>query len=322
MAETIPILEGRDLVQHYKVAGNRTVQAVDGVSLTLHEGETLALVGESGCGKSTLSRLMMCLESPTSGQVLLEGKELTALRPAALREHRQRLQMVFQDPYASLDPRMSAVEIVREPLDNYGIGARQDRNEMALSLIRRVALSPDYANRYPHELSGGQRQRLGIARALALRPRVLIADEPVSALDVSIQAQVINLLADIQAEQRLAILFVSHDIGIVAHLSERVAVMYLGRIVESGPTAAVLDNPRHPYAQALLDAVPVHHPRLRRRRTLVAGDLPSPVNPPSGCRFHPRCPLAVERCRSEVPALRSLSGGRQIACHLVSDSNN
>jgi peptide/nickel transport system ATP-binding protein/oligopeptide transport system ATP-binding protein len=321
MAEAAPILEARNLVQHYRLAGGRTVQAVDGVSLSLHEGETLALVGESGCGKSTLSRLLMRLETPTSGQVLLRGEDLTSLGPAALRDRRRLLQMIFQDPYASLDPRMSAAEIVREPLDNYGIGSRQERNAMVLSLIERVALSSDYAGRYPHELSGGQRQRLGIARALALGPRVLIADEPVSALDVSIQAQVINLLADIQAEQNLSILFVSHDIGVVAHLSDRVAVMYLGRIVESGPTRAVLDDPRHPYARALLDAVPVHHPRLRRRRKLVAGDLPSPANPPSGCRFHPRCPFAIERCRVEPPSLTSLPGGREVACHLASDNN-
>ncbi len=306
-----------DNVARYYGSPKRPIRAVDGVSLTIRSGETLALVGESGCGKSTLARVVLRLEPSTRGRVRLDGEDITGLTGRALRSRRHLAQMVFQDPYASLDPRMTAEAIVREPLDNYRIGTQEERRERALSLLRRVGLTTDYAGRYPHELSGGQRQRIGIARALALDPKLIVADEPVSALDVSIRAQVINLLMDIQKELGLALLFVSHDIGVVAHLSHRTCVMYLGQVVETGPTERVVRQPQHPYTQALLDAIPVPHPALRHPRRLLEGSPPSPLNPPPGCRFHTRCPLAQPRCRSEAPALQSLDGGVSVACHLA-----
>jgi oligopeptide/dipeptide ABC transporter ATP-binding protein len=310
------VLDVENVVRYYG-SPKRPIRAVDGVSLTIRAGETLALVGESGCGKSTLARVVLRLEPPTHGRVRLEGEDITGLSGAALRGRRHLAQMVFQDPYASLDPRMTAETIVREPLDNYRIGRPVERRERVLALLRRVGLTADHAGRFPHELSGGQRQRVGIARALALQPRLIVADEPVSALDVSIRAQVINLLTDIQREFGLALLFVSHDIGVVAHLSHRICVMYLGQVVETGPTERVVRQPRHPYTQALLDAIPVPHPALRRPRSLLEGSPPSPLNPPPGCRFHPRCPLAQPRCRSEAPALRPLDAGLSVACHLA-----
>jgi oligopeptide/dipeptide ABC transporter ATP-binding protein len=260
---------------------------------------------------------MLRLETPDSGRILLAGEDITTLSGAALRQRRRAMQMIFQDPYACLDPRMTAEAIVREPLDNYGIGTPDERRAVVRYLLLRVGLRPDHAHRYPHELSGGQRQRLGIARALSLRPKMLIADEPVSALDVSVRAQVINLLVDLQKEYDLAILLVSHDIDVVAHVSHRIAVMYVGRVVEVGPIGDVLGRPLHPYTKALLDAVPVAHPAARRQRQLIEGDVPSPTNPPPGCRFHPRCPVAVASCRTRTPELQSVGPARAAACHLV-----
>lgn len=316
MNDMEPILAVEEVSKHYRIDRSRIVRAVDGVSLFLNLGETLALVGESGCGKSTLSRLMMFLETPTSGRVVLEGKDVTAFKGATLRKKRRRIQMIFQDPYACLNPRMNAGQIVCEPLNNFRVGTSTERKSKTLELLRRVGIRAEFVDRYPHELSGGQRQRLGIARALALEPRILVADEPVSALDVSIRAQVINLLADLQRDYNLSILLVSHDIDVVAHVSRRIAVMYVGKIVEVGASSEVLQKPLHPYSQALLDAVPVSHPSQRRTRKLVKGDLPSPANPPPGCRYHPRCHLADDRCRAEEPRLR-LVAGRSVACHFA-----
>jgi oligopeptide/dipeptide ABC transporter ATP-binding protein len=310
-----PILELDNVARHYPAGRRKLVRAVDGVSLSLREGETLALVGESGCGKSTLARLALRLEPATSGRVRLQGEDVTEIGARAFRERRRLIQIVFQDPYASLDPRMTAEAIVREPLDNYRLGSDAERRERARELMRRVGLNTEHHGRYPHELSGGQRQRVGIARALALAPKIIVADEPVSALDVSIRAQVLNLLDDLQRELGLTLLFVSHDIGVVAHVSDRVAVMYLGRIVELGPTAEILARPRHPYTRALLAAAPAAHPRLRRERRPLEGDPPSPSDPPSGCHFHPRCPMAIARCARETPALLAAGADAFAACH-------
>jgi peptide/nickel transport system ATP-binding protein/oligopeptide transport system ATP-binding protein len=289
---------------------------VDGVSFSIGQGETLGLVGESGCGKSTVGKAVLRLVEPTSGQVTLEGEEITGLGSAALLDRRKRMQVIFQDPYSSLNPRMTAGEIVQEPLINFGIGSRAEQRDRVALLFARVGLRPDQRANYPHEFSGGQRQRLGIARALALGPSVIIGDEPVSALDVSVQAQVINLMMDLQQEFGLSYLFVAHDLGVVEHISHRVAVMYLGKIVEIAARAALFETPRHPYTEALLAAVPVSHPRARRARTVLTGDVPSPINPPPGCRFHTRCPIAVARCRQEEPPLVVDASGHGVACHL------
>jgi len=320
-AET-PVLQVRDLVKHYSVGGSffgrgrKQLRAVDGVSFTIGQGETLGLVGESGCGKSTVGKAVLRLVEPTSGHVSLEGEEITGLGSAALLERRKRMQVIFQDPYSSLNPRMTAGEIVQEPLINFGIGSRAEQRDRVAMLFARVGLRPDQRANYPHEFSGGQRQRLGIARALALGPSVIIGDEPVSALDVSVQAQVINLMMDLQQEFGLSYLFVAHDLGVVEHISHRVAVMYLGKIVEIAARAALFETPRHPYTEALLAAVPVSHPRARRARTVLTGDVPSPINPPPGCRFHTRCPIAVARCRQEEPPLVVEASGHGVACHL------
>jgi peptide/nickel transport system ATP-binding protein/oligopeptide transport system ATP-binding protein len=317
-----PVLQVEGLVKHYGIRGGlfgRTighVRAVDGVSFSIAPGETLGLVGESGCGKSTVGKSVLRLVEPSAGQIILEGEDITALDRAAMIAKRRRMQVIFQDPYSSLNPRMTAGDIVQEPLINFAIGSRAEQQERVAALFARVGLRADQRGNYPHEFSGGQRQRLGIARALALGPSIIIGDEPVSALDVSVQAQVINLMVDLQEELKLSYLFVAHDLGVVEHISHRVAVMYLGKIVEIAPRQSLFEAPRHPYSEALLAAVPVAHPRLRRKRVVLRGDVPSPINPPPGCRFHTRCPIAVARCREAEPPLLADASGHAVACHL------
>ncbi len=295
------------------------VRAVDGVGLEVAAGETLGLVGESGCGKSTLGRAIVRLETPTAGSIRFNGEDLAGLDGPALRRARRGLQMIFQDPYGSLDPRWTVGQAIGEGIDIHGLiqehGARRERIG---GLLQDVGLDPAVADRYPHEFSGGQRQRIGIARALAVEPKLIVCDEPVSALDVSVQAQVVNLLQSLQRSRGLAYLFIAHDLAVVEHLSHRVAVMYLGRIMELGPSRTVCGDPLHPYTRALLSAVP--EPGVRRReRVILQGDVPSPLQPPSGCPFHPRCPVAVARCRSEVPEFREVAPGRSVACHEVKE---
>ena len=319
------ILEVRDLVMHFKVRQGMfgkpaVVRAVDGVSFTLRRGETLGLVGESGCGKTTTGRCVLQLERPTSGAIIFEGQDLATLDPARLRVARKRVQVIFQDPYSSLNPRMTVGQIIAEPMAVHAIEPDSAaRAKRVRELLARVGLLPQHAHRYPHELSGGQRQRVGIARALAMQPSLIICDEPVSALDVSIQAQIINLLADLQADFGLSYLFVAHDLAVVRHISDRIAVMYLGKIVELASREDLYNAPQHPYTRALLSAVPIPDPVIEadRERQVLKGEVPSPLNPPPGCVFHPRCPLAVERCRSEAPLLRSIGSGHEAACHLV-----
>jgi oligopeptide transport system ATP-binding protein len=314
MAEAL--LEVDDLVKHYRLRGGQvTVRAVDGISLHIRPGETLGLVGESGSGKSTAARCIVGLIAPDSGKVRIEGVEITPGAKAELRRARRRLQMVFQDPYASLNPRFTAEEIVAEPLINYCAASRAQRRDKVASLFRSVGLSTDDLGKYPFQFSGGQRQRLGIARALALDPALVICDEPVSALDVSIQAQIINLMMDLQDERGLAYLFVAHDLAVVEQVSHRVAVMYLGKIVEEAATERLFASPQHPYTEALLASVPNIDLDRPRQTHPLAGELPSAINPPSGCAFHPRCPLADAHCRVEVPALRRIAPDHHVACH-------
>jgi peptide/nickel transport system ATP-binding protein len=316
-----PLLQVEGLHKQFHVGsrfareGRRVLQAVDGVSLAVQAGETLGLVGESGCGKSTLARCLVRLLDPTSGTLRFEGRDITALSARALRPIRPRLQMVFQDPYASLNPRRRVGALIAEPLRVHTTMTAAERDARVHELAALVGLQPEQMQRFPHEFSGGQRQRIGIARALALNPKLVIADEPVSALDVSIQAQVINLLEDLQERLSLTLVFIAHDLSVVRQVSTRTAVMYLGRIVESGPTDALYAAPAHPYTAALIGAVPRPVVGARGARTLLQGDPPSPLAPPPGCRFHPRCSAATARCRSEVPALRDMGGGRSVACH-------
>ena len=317
-----PSLEVFDLVKHFPIRkgvfGRRAgeVRAVDGVSFAVAPGETLGLVGESGCGKSTVGRAALKLVEPTSGRIVVAGADVTSLSPRAMWEHRRRIQTVFQDPYSSHNPRLPAGAIVGEPMENYGLSRGRETEERVAALFQRVGLRPEAMRKYPHEFSGGQRQRLGIARALAVRPEIIVADEPVSALDVSVQAQVLNLLIDLQEEYGLAFLFVSHDLAVMRHISHRIAVMYLGRIVELADKRTLFRQPLHPYTEALLSAAPIPDPARKRRRVVLQGDVPSPANPPPGCRFHTRCPYAVARCRSEDPPLREVAPGQHVACHL------
>ncbi|RVL72336.1 dipeptide ABC transporter ATP-binding protein [Sinorhizobium meliloti] len=317
-----PLLKVENLVKHYSLGGgllNRNipvVRAVEGVSFSVEAGETLCIVGESGCGKSTLARLLMRLVDPTDGRVLLDGTDIAKLKKSELRSSRRRMQMIFQDPYSSLNPRLTAGEIITEPVENFESMNRKRREELAAELLQKVGLAPEIMHRLPSELSGGQRQRLGIARALSLKPSIIIADEAVSALDVSVQAQILNLLMDLQEKLGIAFVFISHDLGVVEHIGHRVAVMYLGRIVEIATSEALFAAPVHPYTQALIAAAPLPDPTRVQLEVLVKGEVPSPVNPPNGCTFHPRCPLAEERCRINVPPLVAMPNGRAVACHV------
>jgi peptide/nickel transport system ATP-binding protein/oligopeptide transport system ATP-binding protein len=320
---TGPLLEVRDLKKHFPVhkglfsRASGHVYAVDGVSFYINRGETLGLVGESGCGKSTVGRTLLKLLEPTSGSIRLAGEDITALDRAQMLPYRKRMQMIYQDPYASLNPRMSAGEMVGEPMRIHQVAGRKERRERVASLFARVGLQPEQMDAFAHEFSGGQRQRVGIARALALNPELIVGDEPVSALDVSIQAQIINLLVDLQDEYKLSYLFVAHDLAVVEHISHRVAVMYLGRIVETTDKTSLFEMPLHPYTEALLSAVPIPKSHARgRKRLILQGDVPSPINPPSGCHFHTRCPYAHARCRQEAPSLREVAAGHWAACHL------
>lgn len=324
MAHGDPLLDVTDLVKHFPIKSGVVVdrevgrvRAVDGVSLTLHEGETLGLVGESGCGKSTLCRLILQLLTPTSGSVRFAGQELVGRSRRELRPLRREMQMIFQDPYASLNPRKRVGQIIGDPMELHGLASGGEVKRRVQELLDRVGLSAEHYNRYPHEFSGGQRQRIGIARALALRPKMIIADEPVSALDVSVQAQIVNLLEEVQDEFGLSYLFVAHDLGVVRHVSDRVAVMYLGKVVESASSDALYAKPIHPYSNALLSAVPIPDPKLNaaRERLVLEGDVPSPSNPPSGCRFHTRCPWCTDICRTEEPALIDHDVAHPAACH-------
>jgi len=313
------LLEVQNLVKHF-IAGRGIVRAVDGVTFSIERGETLGLVGESGCGKTTTGRCILQLERPTSGAVLFEGRDLTTLSEAELRPVRRKVQVIFQDPYSSLNPRMTVGQMIAEPITVHNIvSGAAARAARVKDLLARVGLLPAHAQRYPHEMSGGQRQRVGIARALAMEPALIVCDEPVSALDVSIQAQIINLLEDLQSEFGLTYLFIAHDLAVVRHISDRIAVMYLGKIAEMSDRKSIYDDPRHPYTRALLSAVPIPDPELemKRERIVLGGEVPSPLNPPAGCVFHPRCPIAVERCRHDVPLLRDLSPGHVAACHLA-----
>jgi oligopeptide/dipeptide ABC transporter ATP-binding protein len=318
------ILEVRDLVKHFEVGGGflgghtATVKAVDGVSFSVRRGETLGLVGESGCGKTTTGRCILMLERPTSGQVIFEGQDLTTCSAAELRTVRRKIQVIFQDPYSSLNPRMTIGQIIAEPLVVHGIvhELQAQKGDRVRELLSMAGLLPAMADRYPHELSGGQRQRVGIARALAMEPSLIICDEPVSALDVSIQAQIITLLEDLQERFGLTYLFVAHDLSVVRHISDRVAVMYLGKIAEITDRASLYANPLHPYTKALLSAVPIPDPvvEAKRERTVLGGEVPSPLNPPSGCVFHPRCPIAIEQCKNVIPELREVRPAHRVAC--------
>ena len=324
MTMPAPLLEVIGVAKHYPVRRGvlvartlGTVRAVDGVSFALARGETLALVGESGCGKSTTARLALRLIEPTAGTLRFDGEDVTATKGAALRRLRRRMQVVFQDPYASLNPRLTVADTIAEPMEVHGVGDAASRRARVQELLRLVGLAPFHGGRYPHEFSGGQRQRIGIARALAVQPELVVCDEPVSALDVSIQAQVVNLLKDLQARFGLAYLFIAHDLAVVKHVADRVAVMYLGKIVELADKRTLFRDPRHPYTRALLAAIPRPDPSRRGQVAHLGGDVPSPMDPPPGCRFHTRCPHAAARCREEEPTLRAVGDGQVAACHFA-----
>ena len=309
------LLNVQNLVKHFLVENSDDVlRAVDGVSFDIRRGETLGLVGESGCGKTTVGRCILRLHEPTSGEIAFENENIIGLPNAKMQKLRREMQIIFQDPYASLNPRLSVFSIISEPLKIHGIGDKNSRRARVAELLSKVGLDPDYMNRYPHEFSGGQRQRIGIARALALNPKLIVCDEPVSALDVSVQAQVVNLLGDLQAEFGLTYLFISHGLAVVEHISNRVAVMYLGKIVEIADSVELYENPLHPYTQALLSAIPVPDPQQKRERIVLKGDVPTPINPPSGCRFRTRCPIAIEECAKTLPELREIRPEHFAAC--------
>jgi len=313
--EPTDLLEARGLVKHFPVEGSDDVlRAVDGISFAIRHGETLGLVGESGCGKSTVGRCILRLYEPTAGRIFFEEQEITSASREEMRRLRREMQIIFQDPYSSLDPRLSILSIVSEPLKIHNVGDRSERRDRVADLLKKVGLDPAYMARYPHEFSGGQRQRIGIARALALNPKLIICDEPVSALDVSVQAQVVNLLQDLQSEFGLTYLFISHGMAVVEHISNRVAVMYLGKIVEVADATELYSNPLHPYTKALLSAIPIPDPKQKRDRIVLTGDVPTPINPPSGCRFRTRCPWAIDECAKVVPELREITPGHTAAC--------
>lgn len=315
------LLEVRDLTKHFPIRGGvflrrvGEVHAVDGVSFSVELGETLGLVGESGCGKSTVAKTVLKLIEATSGEVEFDGRDVLSLRAKPLRALRREMQIVFQDPYESLNARHTIGKILEEPFVIHKLGSVEERRQWVGELLERVGLSPDAVNRFPHEFSGGQRQRIGIARAIALRPKLIVCDEAVSALDVSIQAQILNLLLELQREMNLAMIFIAHDLAVVKHVSDRIAVMYLGQIVETAKSEELYRRPRHPYTKALISAIPVADPTADRTRIALKGDVPSPINPPSGCRFHTRCPLAIERCAREAPRVETVGEGHEVACH-------
>ncbi|AGB40432.1 oligopeptide/dipeptide ABC transporter, ATP-binding protein [Halobacteroides halobius DSM 5150] len=317
------ILEVKNLKKHFPIKGGifkrqiNSVKAVDGLNFEVKRGETLGLVGESGCGKSTTGKVLLRLLEATEGEVVFEGQNIYDLDKKEMRSLRREMQMIFQDPYASLNPRMTVGEIIGEPLEIHGLASGQEKEKRVRELLDKVGLQPNYANRYPHEFSGGQRQRIGIARALAVNPKIIVCDEPVSALDVSIQAQVINLLEELQEELGLTYIFIAHDLSVVRHISDRVAVMYLGEMAELADKDELYENPKHPYTKALLSAIPVPNPEANKDRILLEGDVPSPINPPSGCSFHTRCPFAKEICKKKTPQFKDTGDGHFYACHLV-----
>ncbi|MHC0039510.1 ABC transporter ATP-binding protein [Pseudoneobacillus sp. C159] len=317
------LLEVKDLKQYFPIKGGlfgRTVnyvKAVDGVSFDVFEGETVSIVGESGCGKSTTGRAILRLDEPTSGQILFKGEDLLTLSKEKMRKKRRDLQVIFQDPYASLNPRQTVGRILEEAMEILNVVPKKERRQRSIELLEQVGLRPDMIHRFPHEFSGGQRQRIGIARALAVKPKLLICDEAVSALDVSVQAQVLNLLKQLQKEYQLTYLFISHDLGVVRHISDRVIVMYLGNIVEIADKKSLFENPQHPYTKALLSAIPEPTRKRNKERIILTGDVPSPINPPSGCRFHTRCPMATEQCKTNTQSLRQIATGHYVACDIV-----